>query len=102
MYAVHMEHMERPELGLLADRTQWSAIPPEDLFRLLKLAESQDGLDVSDQDIVEGHHRTEPWERLLSAAYALGCADTDQHHGMPDYDAQQDRALAWSHAEGDC
>lgn len=98
MYAVHMESMEQPELGPLADRTAWSGIPPEDLFRLLKLAEDQDSLDVTDQDIVDGHHRTTVYERLLAAAYALGMAEADGLY-PGQVDTETDRATAWEHAE---
>lgn len=96
MYAVHMESMEQPELGPLADRTAWSGIPPEDLFRLLKLANHGDGLDVNAEDIIGGHRRTIVYERLLAAAYALGHAAGLETMGNPVLD---DVELAWEHAE---
>jgi len=50
------------------------ALPDEVLFALLRHAADEAGLDVSDEEIIEGHHRTQWYAWIAREAFAAGRA----------------------------
>lgn len=48
------------------------SLTADQLFALLTYANEADGLDVSDEEIREGHARTEVYAEVARRAYALG------------------------------